>query len=212
MTYDSRDQVLALAGVFQASVLAQQLARRGYEDEPPFVACVRSVFITDAINTASIFGGEEGVELGLKTMSKHLSSSGKQADLDIARYVLGLIQLGLRLRRDGSTARRISDEIDRLKASAGLNNGGGLNDAVYGELARVYQDTISNLKPRIIVQGEHGHLSTPLVIDKVRTALFAGVRAAFLWHQVGGRRWHLVIRRKQTLAVATSVLSELGGR
>ena len=31
-----RDQVLALAGVFQAAALAQQLARRGYEDEAPF--------------------------------------------------------------------------------------------------------------------------------------------------------------------------------
>ena len=58
-----RDQVLALAGVFQAAALAQQLARRGYEEEEPFEASVRSLFIKDAINTASVFGGESGLAL-----------------------------------------------------------------------------------------------------------------------------------------------------
>ena len=211
MTHSARDQILALAGVFQAAVLAQQLARRGYEDEAAFAACVRSVFITDAINTASVFGGEGGVELGLRTMSERLFTSGKHSDLEIARYVLALTQLGLKLRKDGRMARQISGEIDRLKAMTGLNNGGGLSNSVYTEMARVYQDTISSLKPRVIVQGEHGHLSDPLVIDKVRTILFAGVRAAFLWNQVGGKRWHLLFRRKQTLAGVNTILAGLGG-
>jgi len=29
----------------------------------------------------------------------------------------------------------------------------------------------------------------------VRILLFAGVRAAFLWRQLGGRRWHMLFKR-----------------
>jgi high frequency lysogenization protein len=205
-----RDQAIALAGVFQASALAQQLARRGYEDPVPFESSVRSLFIQDAINTASVYGGEAGVGLGLETMREKLTTTGKPADLEIARYVLGLSQLGVRLARNGPMAQTVANEIDKLSPEVQRQNGEGLNNIVYAELARIYKDTISDLKPRIIVQGDHGHLSSPVVIDKVRTILFAGVRAAFLWNQLGGRRWHLVLRRKQTLALVEQILSGTG--
>jgi high frequency lysogenization protein len=33
--------------------------------------------------------------------------------------------------------------------------------------------------------------------NKIRALLLAGVRSAVLWYQLGGRRWRLVIHRKQ---------------
>jgi len=205
---DERDRVLALAGVFQAAALAQQLARRGYEDEAPFEASVRSLFIKDAINTASVFGGEPGLKLGLQTMRDKLSTSGKQSDLDIARYVLGLTQLGQRLARHDVMSHAVSIELEQVKSSAPRNNGEGMGASVYEELARIYKSSISQLKPKIIVQGEHGHLASPIIVDKVRTILFAGVRAAFLWSQLGGRRLHLLLQRKQMLAWVDEILAE----
>ena len=202
-----RDQAIALAGVFQASALAQQLARRGFEEQVPFESSVRSLFIQDAINTASVYGGEAGVRLGLETMREKLTTTGKPADLEIARYVLGLSQLGVRLARNGPMSQTVANEVDKLGPEVRRQNGEGLNSTVYAELARIYKDTISDLKPRIIVQGDHGHLSSPVVIDKGRTILFAGVRSAFLWNQLGGRRWHLVLRRKQTLALVEQMIS-----
>lgn len=203
------DQVLALAGVFQAAALAEQLAHRGYADEIPFEASVRSIFITDAINTASVYGGEVGVELGLKTMQARLSSAGKSTDFELARYVLSLTQLGVKLDRLDNMARTIANEIDKLKPTVETHNGEGISNEAYSELARIYKDTISYMKPKIIVQGEHGHLSNQVVVDKVRTVLFAGVRSAFLWNQLGGRRWYLVFKRKQTLAQVEVILSGL---
>ncbi len=205
-----RDQAIALAGVFQASALAQQLARRGFEEQVPFESSVRSLFIQDAINTASVYGGEAGVRLGLETMREKLTTTGKPADLEIARYVLGLSQLGVRLARNVPMSQTVANEVDKLGPEVRRQNGEGLNSTVYAELARIYKDTISDLKPRIIVQGDHGHLSSPVVIDKVRTILFAGVRSAFLWNQLGGRRWHLVLRRKQTLALVEQMISGTG--
>ena len=205
---DERDRVLALAGVFQAAALAQQLARRGYEDDAPFEASVRSLFIKDAINTASVFGGEPGLKLGLQTMRDKLSTSGKQSDLDIARYVLGLTQLGQRLARHDVMSHAVAIELEQVKSSAPRNNGEGMGASVYEELAGIYKSSISQLKPKIIVQGEHGHLASPIIVDKVRTILFAGVRAAFLWSQLGGRRLHLLLQRKQMLAWVDEILAE----
>ena len=162
-----------------------------------------------AQNTASVYGGEAGVRLGLETMREKLTTTGKPADLEIARYVLGLSQLGARLARNGPMSQAVANEIEKLGPEVRRQNGEGLNSTVYAELARIYKDTISDLKPRIIVQGDHGHLSSPVVIDKVRTILFAGVRSAFLWNQLGGRRWHLVLRRKQTLALVEQILELL---
>ncbi len=202
-----RDQTLALAGVFQAATLAQQLARRGYEDEVPFEASVRSLFITDAINTASVFGGEAGLMLGLRTMREKLTTGGKQTDLDIARYVLGLTQLGQRLARQNIMSQTVAMELEKIKQTVQRGNGEGLNSVVYEQLAGIYKSTISQLKPKIIVQGEHGYLASPIIVDKVRTVLFAGVRAAFLWNQLGGRRLHLLLRRKQILATVEEILA-----
>lgn len=210
MTTPEQDQALAMAGVFQAAALAQQLAHRGYEDEAPFQASVRSLFITDAINVGSVYGGEAGVKLGLDTMQERLSTTGRHSDLEIARYVLSLTQLGVKLDRHPHMIETIAAEIETLKPSVRQHNGEGLSSHIYTELARVYQATLSHLKPKIIIQGEHGHLSSPVVVDKVRTILFAGVRSAFLWNQLGGRRWHLVFRRRQTLACIQTILSRLG--
>ncbi len=201
--------MLALAGVFQAAALAEQLAHRGYADEVPFAVSVRSLFITDAINTESVYGGAEGVEMGLKIMRQRLSAGGQTTDFELARYVLSLTQLGVKLDRSNDMAETIANEIDRLKPTVEAHNGEGMSNQLYSELARIYKDTISYMKPKIIVQGEHGHLSNPVVVDKVRAILFAGVRSAFLWNQLGGRRWALIFQRRQTLAQVEAILSAI---
>ena len=48
-----------------------------------------------------------------------------------------------------------------------------------------------------------------LIVDQVRTALLGGVRAAVLWDQVGGRRRHLVVKRRQYVWAAEELLGHL---
>jgi high frequency lysogenization protein len=42
---------------------------------------------------------------------------------------------------------------------------------------------------------------------KIRVLLFAGVRAAVLWQQCGGKRWHLLFQRKRISADLKRLLS-----
>lgn len=58
---------------------------------------------------------------------------------------------------------------------------------------------ISRLGKRIQVAGDPDLLKRESVADTIRAELLAGVRFAWLWHQLGGRRWHLVLRRRQLL-------------
>ena len=37
------------------------------------------------------------------------------------------------------------------------------------------------------------------VADEIRSLLLGGIRFAWLWRQLGGRRWHLIMRRNPIL-------------
>nr|MBA3573317.1 DUF489 family protein [Pyrinomonadaceae bacterium] len=74
---------------------------------------------------------------------------------------------------------------------------GFTDDSTLAAIASSYQETLSTLKFRIQVRGDARFLRDPEVANKVRAALLAGVRAALLWHQVGGRRWQLPFYRKR---------------
>lgn len=204
-----RDRTLALGGVFQAAVLTQQLAREGEPDEAAFAASVRSILITDAVDTASVFGGDAGVSLGLQALRSKLARRGGALDLEVARYVVSLVHLERVLQRTPAVQRTVAQRLARLQESGDAEHlGAGLCAA----LAGVYRDTISELAPKIIVHGEQGHLSDAAVVDRVRTALFAGIRAAHLWGQLGGRRWQLMLQRRAYIASARELLERLGAR
>jgi high frequency lysogenization protein len=44
----------------------------------------------------------------------------------------------------------------------------------------------------------------------VRALLLAGIRAAFLWRQLGGRRWKLVLQRRRLLQRCQALSRDLG--
>ena len=59
--------------------------------------------------------------------------------------------------------------------------------------------SISTLGKRIQVTGNPELLQQSRVADEIRSLLLGGVRFAWLWHQLGGRRWHLILRRRALL-------------
>ena len=55
------------------------------------------------------------------------------------------------------------------------------------------------------MQGEPARLQDEDNAARIRALFLAGVRAAFLWHQLGGRRWRLLFQRKQQLEILESI-------
>lgn len=201
-----RDKTVALAGVYQGAALARQLARRGYADEAPMQASVRSILITDAVNTVSVFGGLEGVRLGLLSISRQTGSAG---DLEVARYVVSLCQLAKRFYRTPEAVEHVSRELAAIKEDISVDRGDGPSSEIFERFADLYKANLSHLKPRVIVQGEQGHLGNAHIVAQIRTSLLAGVRAGVLYHQLGGSRWQLLLQRRLHIDTAARLLEEI---
>lgn len=207
------DRTLALAGLFQAARLVQQLAREGRTDNSAFVACIQALTKIDAPSTEAVYGGAQGVALGLDLLRNKLGGVTDAGDVEIAKYVISMIHLEGQLRRhpemQDAVRRGIEAIQSQMKFFEASENGEAVHPRLVEKLAELYSQTISTLTPRIMVNGEHGHLSNPLIAAKVRAALFAGIRSAFLWRQLGGNRWQLLLGRKKIAGEATKILDGL---
>jgi len=204
------DQVLALAGIFQSACLVQQLAREGHTDNAALRTSIQSILALDAPDVETIYGSARGVRLGLELLNTKLTGKTKSADMEMARYVVALVQLENSLRRRPTMLDDIRQGIDTARAQMTFFENDAPADGVHPllmeKLAQLYSQTISTLTPRIMVSGEHGHLSNPAIAAKVRAALLAGIRSAVLWHQLGGRRWQLLFSRGKIARTAAELL------
>lgn len=202
-----QDRIIALAGMFQAGYLVRQIARTGMADSETFEICLNSIIATEAQTTADVYGGLSGVRQGLNVLSTLFDSMNKERDLEIARYVLGIVHLEKKLAKHPQMLNALSAGIDRVKHQSetyGINH-----ENVISNLASVYAETISTLQPRIVVAGEEGHLTNPRNAEKVRALLLAVMRSAVLWRQKGGARWHLIFSRGSLMKQAKALLTQI---
>jgi high frequency lysogenization protein len=197
------DRVLALAGVFQAALLTQQAAREGRPEGAAATASLESVFRVDAESVPAVFGGPAGVVLGLHELVRQLAHPGRQR-VEVARYAISLLQLERKLAAD---PRRLEAIGSGLEVAASHRSGTPATDPeTVTALAELYREQISTLSPRIMVQGDPALLQRPETGARIRAFLLAGIRAARLWQQCGGRRWHLFLRRRGLTDAARRVL------
>ena len=59
---------------------------------------------------------------------------------------------------------------------------------------------------RIVVNGKPQYLQVDRTVNWIRTLLFAGLRSAVLWRQLGGGRFSLMFGRKKMLEQAQTLL------
>ena len=90
------DQTLSLAGVFQATRLVDDFARLGSADQFAFEASIQSLFRLDPESTLDVYGGVEGVKLGLRQLRDQLTAKDIK-QIDILRYSSNLLKLEKKL-------------------------------------------------------------------------------------------------------------------
>lgn len=189
------EQIMALAGVVQAATLVQQLARHGSVDNSELQLVAEAVLNTDPESTEAVFGRLANLRSGLSTLISQLSAQGNGKDVEVTRYVIGLLALERRLAGRPSTLSMLGERLAQAKRMQALQQGG--NDKVIAQLAEIYVELISPLGPRIQVAGNPAALKSPDVQNQIRALLLGGLRAAVLWRQLGGRRRHLLLNRKR---------------
>jgi high frequency lysogenization protein len=203
MSYSNQDRTLALAGVYQAVYLVQQIARRGVADSEAIASSVHSLFQIDAPSVGDVFGGVAGVGFGLRQLTRQLGGEVRR-DNEITGYLLNLVHLQRKLARDPGRMEKIQHGI--LQTKERLAHFPPLHTNILAALADIYVNNISNLQPRIMVSGEPVYLHNPDNINRIRALLLAGIRAAMLWWQTGGRRRQILFNRNRYVEQAKTLL------
>jgi high frequency lysogenization protein len=204
------DRTLALAGVFQAAALVNQLAKTGQGSNIYFSASINSLFKIDANDVPDVYGGVNNLRLGLEELVRLFTNQKihkDPKDSNMARYVLSLLHLERKLAKHPYMQKTIQIGLERANRQAAHFS--ITHENVMANLAGIYTDTLSTFKFRVYVTGEPTYLNQLQVMNKIRALLFAGIRSSFLWRQLGGRRWQLLISRLRMTEAATQYLQSL---
>lgn len=207
MPHSNRDRALALAGIFQATYLVQQLAKRGTCERTLLEDTLQSLFIMNPLTTEAVYNGVPGVRKGLQLVLNHLAGTSEKRDMEITKYVVSLLYLERKLAKQPAMFIRIKQGLENAQSQ--LQHFPLLHENVIANIASVYISTISTLTPRITVTGEHGYLTNPEIANQVRALLLAGIRSAVLWSQCGGNRFKLLFGRNKIVFETKNMLTTL---
>jgi len=192
----THEQAVALAAVFQACHLVDQLANTGGASSQEVKVSMAALLNQSPQSIEDLYGSEQALETGMNAMTLLLNEyQGTELFAPITLvYTLSVL----------STERQLNSRPVMLKAVAeGIENANRqalhfsvVHDNVLANIASLYQQTLSTLRQRIQVKGNAMYLQQPGVAERIRCMLFAAVRSAHLWRQLGGKRYHLVLYRK----------------
>ncbi|MBN8739579.1 MAG: lysogenization regulator HflD [Lysobacterales bacterium 69-70] len=196
-------QVIALAGVFQAAALVRMTATTGSQDATALETSIASVMRIDVDEAADAFGGVARLRLGLETLVQQLDRT--PGDLAASQIAVSVLRVERKLAGRPSMLQALREGIEAIQRQ--VDHLGVTNVSVLARLSELYANTLSNLRPRVIVQGNPLYLQQPAQVERIRATLLAGVRAAVLWRQLGGSQWQLLFKRRQAVMLARGLLS-----
>lgn len=203
-----QQQVVALAGIAQASRIIDQISKTGSFPSVFLESSINSLFVFDMDSAEDLFDGLAGIRLGLQNLCVLLANQTEKEQRDAVRYFFNILFLEKQFAGDTKLQGTVRDRLQHasFKAEHFSRN----VREVCHNVAGIYQDTFSKLPRRVKITGSAQHLENSDNADVVRSLLLAGVRSAFLWRQLGGRRWKLAFQRRALLRNAQELSRGLG--
>lgn len=194
MSKNWQDITIALAGIFQAASLVEQVAKTGHVTPEAYKCSIESMLDLNPASTRAVYGGNlENLRTGLEVM-RELLRPGSQKYRETLRYGLGVLHLQKKLagRRDmlsviGSRLEQVAQQAQHFSST---------HENVIANLGTLYTETLSTFRFRIQVNGDYNYLQQQRIANQIRALLLAAVRSAILWRQVGGNRLQLLLYRK----------------
>jgi high frequency lysogenization protein len=201
-----KNRTIALAGVYQAAVMAHELANSGaIRDANSWEASLKSLYKIDSTSTEDVFDHKiNDLALGLSALVKSFNKDSHY--INVIKYTITLLALAGKLQTRPEMMAEIGKGLNDSKVLQ--NNEEPFNRDVISKLAQIYSKTISQMQPRVIVAGQPFHLKDPAVTEKIRAILLAGIRSAMLWRQLGGTQLQLLFKRNAYLNEAKSLMTQ----
>jgi high frequency lysogenization protein len=198
---------IALAALCQAAALVKQIARSNEFDSQALMTSLNSISITNPDNTEQVFGDVNQLALGYTTLLEQLSNQSSNKDVEVTRYIANLLSIERRLSSSTKTMAALGERISNIQRQQLHLD---ITDAqMLSNLASIYTDVVSPVARKIQVAGDPEILKRPDNQHRVRATLLAGLRAAVLWRQLGGKRRHILFSRQQILDSAQQTLNNI---
>ncbi|MCL1527707.1 lysogenization protein HflD [Xanthomonas nasturtii] len=203
MSVSMDHRVLALAGVAQALQQVRRIAETGHSEAATVRTAMDSVFRVDASSPEAVYGSSAALAPGLRLLHNYFRNQGQ--DEVLPRLALAVLQLERRFVRDTATVATVSAGIDAAARQAQHLNDSAHPD-VLSALGGLYAQTISHLRPKVMVQGNPHYLGQAGVVAEIRALLLAAVRSAVLWRQMGGSLWDFLFAKRAMLEAVDRAL------
>lgn len=212
MESNLQNRTIALAALFQSIEGVNQVSNTGKVDDALYNTCISSVLEENANDAVELYGSLNNLKPGLNSMlfqlgTRPITPDGKPKDMESTRYALGLLHLEKKLHNNPSVFEEVIQGIQDTQKK--LEFFDKEHENITASLADIYANTISNIGPKIMVQGDQTYLANPKNAAKIRALLLAGIRAALLWRQAGGTRWKLLLERGKLQQQADTFLSQI---
>ena len=110
------NQTLALAGMFQAATLVNELALHGNCDQAEFDCSFASLFTIDAPTTREALGDLTCLARGFAAMGDYLGGENRSPGRNIAYYLLSMLKLSTQVLRDEELAEKIAGRVAHYRS------------------------------------------------------------------------------------------------
>lgn len=186
-----KQRALALAALTQVAYLVERIGQEGKCESIHFNHCIDALLDDDYIRTRYFPLGS--------IKARHLLQ-GTQIDRakHIFAHMHSLITLEKKLSKQPEALNRIAQDMMRIKKQIDYFNDPYHNNVI-SSIAHLYGETISNIKPTIIIRGKAKYLSQKQQTERLRCLLFSGIRAAWVWRTNGGNSLRLLFGRKKII-------------
>ncbi|HJL61515.1 MAG TPA: high frequency lysogenization protein HflD [Pseudomonadales bacterium] len=192
MQLDNEKRVLALAGLFQAVHLISTAARTGIISQDTLEKSLNCIFVQNPASFSDIYSGTNDIHLGLNLLADVLRKFNLRSHGELLRYCLVIMSMERALSQQSDILQRLGQRITEIGNE--FPDSTMINGKI-AALADLYEGTLSQTEPGIMIAGNKHHLQNITNIQRIRALLLSAVRSTVLWHQVGGRRWQLLLRR-----------------
>ncbi|MCK8045377.1 high frequency lysogenization protein HflD [Shewanella sp. 1CM18E] len=198
------ERTMAFAGILQAVAQVQYIARHGDSDKEALAASLQSVLVINPESTSDVYADKFALRKGYELIVSQLGDA-KQKDVEVTRYLVGILALERKLTRSSNAMGMLSERINQVHRQ--LNHFEITDEQVIANFAGIYSDIISELGPKLQISGNPEFLKRTQTQHKIRALLLSAMRSAVLWRQLGGKRRHLVFSRKTIVDTAMKSLT-----
>ena len=202
-----RSQSIALSAMCQSALMIQQVSKGVILNKDSLICLFNGITTTDPKSVLDVYGSVDVLADGAKLVQYQLSGNATKKDIEVTRYLAGIMSISKKLLKNQSALSALTDKLTDIQRR--LSHFEIDDPSIIQNFAECYSEVLSPLSQKIQVIGNPALLQQKSVQHKVRALLLSGVRAAVLWRQMGGKRRDFIFNRKAILQDVISFNQEL---